>query len=236
MIKKWLSGIGFLLLILVSAALIFHNSIKNWVVAQNQNRYSLQKFNETTLKENAKPKGNFDTSGVKTVNIYDVMKAKFENQAFPVIGAISYPEVGINLPVFNGDGDTTMLYGAGTMKEGQIMGQGNFALASHHVSNVIGQSGAGLLFSPLVNAEVGQRIYLTNKDEIFEYQVQKVYTVLPEQGHVISDQPNQKMITLITCATDDRYRIVVQGNLLQTYPFDSDNAKWFESKFTQYRK
>ena len=116
------------------------------------------------------------------------------------------------------------------------MGQGNFALASHHVSNVIGQSGAGLLFSPLVNAEVGQRIYLTNKDEIFEYQVQKVYTVLPEQGHVISDQPNQKMITLITCATDDRYRIVVQGNLVQTYPFDSDNAKWFESKFTQYRK
>ncbi len=206
------------------------------MVNQNQSLYSLQKFNEITLKENTKSKGNFNTSDVKTVNIYDVMKAKFENQAFPVIGAISYPDVGINLPVFNGDGDTTMLYGSGTMKEGQVMGQGNFALASHHVSNVIGQSGAGLLFSPLVNAKVGQKIYLTNKDEIFEYQVQKVYIVLPDQGNVISDQPNQKMITLITCATDDRYRIVVQGDLVETCPFDSDNAKWFESKFTQYRK
>ncbi len=55
-------------------------------------------------------------------------------QQLPVIGGIAIPELGINLPIFKGLGNTELIYGAGTMKEEQVMGgENNYSLASHHI-------------------------------------------------------------------------------------------------------
>lgn len=222
------------ILLLCSLVLIFHNSIRDWMVAQNQNRYQIGSVSVQKIDRNKKLSANFDTTGVKTVNFLDVVKAQLENKNYPIIGALSYPALKISLPIFNGDGDTTMLYGCGTMKHGQRMGQGNYALASHHVSNVVGHSGDGLLFSPLVNAKKDQAIYLTDKTSVYKYKTDKVFQVRPEEGQVISDKEDKKEITLITCATDDSYRIVVQGHLVKRMTFDEQTARMFSSKFTQY--
>ena len=116
------------------------------------------------------------------------------------------------------------------------MGQGNYALASHHVSNIIGASGEGLLFSPLQHAKTGQMVYLTDKSNIYEYQTDKVAVISPTQGSVILDESGKKEVTLITCDSDDAYRIEVQGQLVKTVPFDSTTARWFSSAYTQYWK
>ncbi len=232
--KKLVEVMIVIILLVCSLVLIFHNSIRDWMVAQNQKRYQIGAVSVQKIDRNKEASGNFDTTGVKTVNFLDVAKAQMENKNYPIIGAISYPALKISLPIFNGDGDTTMLYGCGTMKEGQQMGQGNYALASHHVSNVIGHSGDGLLFSPLVNAEKDQAIYLTDKTNVYEYKTDKVFQVTPEEGQVILDKEDKKEITLITCATDDTYRIVVQGHLVERRPFDEQTAQMFSSKFTQY--
>ena len=42
------------------------------------------------------------------------------SQKLPVVGGIAIPEVGINLPIFKGLGNTELTYGAGTMKEKEI--------------------------------------------------------------------------------------------------------------------
>lgn len=232
--KKLVEAMVLVILLLCSLVLIFHNSIRDWMVAQNQNRYQIGSVSVQKIDRNKKLSGNFDTKGVKTVNFLDVAKAQMDNKNYPIIGALSYPALKISLPIFNGDGDTTMLYGCGTMKEGQQMGKGNYALASHHVSNVIGHSGDGLLFSPLVNAEKDQAIYLTDKTSVYEYTTDKVFQVTPEEGQVILDKEDKKEITLITCATDDTYRIVVQGHLVKRMTFDEQTAQVFSSKYTQY--
>nr|WP_282799096.1 hypothetical protein [Lactococcus lactis] len=51
-----------------------------------------------------------------------------ENQTYPAIEALSYPELRINLPLFNGGSDTTMLYSAGTRKAGEVMARGTLRL------------------------------------------------------------------------------------------------------------
>ena len=41
---------------------------------------------------------------------------------------ISIPELNMNLPIFKGFENVALYYGAGTMKENQVMGQGNYSL------------------------------------------------------------------------------------------------------------
>ena len=230
-------GVTLCLTIIVILGLIFtfQSPLTLWMLGHHEDKYALDALSKNKIKENLN-KGNFDTSDVKTVNFFDVAKAQMENQTYPAIGALSYPELSINLPLFNGDSDTTMLYGAGTMKAGEVMGEGNFALASHHVSNVMGHSADGLLFSPLQNAKTGQSIYITDKEKVYHYVSTEVTRVSPEQGDVILDHKGMKEITLVTCDADDSYRIIVKGTLKGTAPFDKETAHWFSANYTQYWK
>ena len=58
---------------------------------------------------------------------------------------------------FKGLDNVGLYYGAGTMKETQQMGKGNYALASHHVFGITGASNM-LIFSPLDRAKAGMKI------------------------------------------------------------------------------
>ncbi len=233
--KKILVRLSVSLLVLIGLVLTFQVPLTHWFVNHFQQKYALQSLSKDQLKANQK-KGNFDSSNVKTVNFLDVAKAQMENHNYPVIGAIAYPELKITLPILNGDGDATMLYGAGTMKPSQVMGQGNYALASHHVSNVYGHSADGLLFSPLQNAKTGQKVYLTDKVKVYEYKTTSVRIMLPSQGNVIQDVKGKKELTLVTCYSDDRYRIIVQGTFIKAMPFNNKNAKFFTAQYTQWWK
>lgn len=221
--------------ILLGLILIFQRPITLWLVKRESTSYSIDRLSTKQIKENQRAKGNFNARGAKPVNFLDVINTQLKKETLPVIGLISYPEVGMLLPIFQGDGDTIMLHGAGTMKSGQVMGQRNYALASHHVSNVIGAAGENLLFSPLTKAKVGQKVYLTDKNQVFEYTTSQIFYVTPDKGQVFLDEGDKKEVTLITCATDDHYREVVKGKLTRVMPFDETTARWFSSKFTSYR-
>lgn len=235
-IKETMIGMGLFTILFIGLVLVFQYPLTLWLVGNNSHESNIMQYSTQTLKDNQKKKANFDTANIKTVNFLDVAEAQMMSQSYPTIGVLAYPEVDISLPIFNGDGDTTMLYGAGTMKANQQMGMGNYALASHHVSNVVGHWADGLLFSPLVKAKVGQLVYLTDKTKVYTYQTTKVFNVKTDQGEVILDEKGKKELTLITCATDDTYRIVVQAELKETSDFNAQNAKIFTSNYTQYWK
>ena len=107
-----------------------------------------------------------------------------------------------------------LYYGAGTMSDTQVMGQGNYALASHHVFGI--QGATDLLFSPLERAKEGQEIYLTDKDTVYTYTITRVEKVDPYRTDVLNEPApeGEPIVTLITC-TDNyaRGRIIVQGKL-----------------------
>lgn len=123
------------------------------------------------------------------------------------IGTISMPEVDMTLPVLDGLSDANLMTGAGTMKQDQVAGQGNYSLAGHNWRD------RTTLFSPLHRAEEGMSIFLTIDGETYEYSVSTIQTVEPTRIDIIEDQ-DEPMLTLVTCNHDGSERLIVQATLV----------------------
>ncbi|MBS7577887.1 MULTISPECIES: class A sortase [unclassified Enterococcus] len=222
------------LMLLVGLALVFNNQIKYYLMGLNANQYHISKVTDNTVKANNETEGNFDFSSVEPLSTEAVVEAQVANQDLPVIGGITIPAINLNLPIFKGLDNTNLLWGAGTMKVDQKMGEGNYALASHYVA---GQP--KMLFSPLKEgpAQAGQKVYLTDKSTIYEYQISEVYEVSPEHGEVIDDLENQRVLTLVTCSdANATNRIIVRANFEKSYSVGEASqsvTSAFEQKYNQ---
>ena len=220
--RKWLEVLRWILivvLLVVGLALIFNKSIRNTVIAWNTNKYQVSKVSKKTIEKNKEAKTSFDFDTVKSISTESVLQAQMNAQELPVVGGIAIPEVGINLPIFKGLGNTELTYGAGTMKENQVMGQGNYSLASHHVFGLTGAN--AMLFSPLEKAKAGMKIYITDKEKIYTYVISSVETVTPDRVDVIQDREGVNEITLVTCEdAAATYRTIVKGNLETSVDYD----------------
>lgn len=113
------------MLLLVGMALFFHQTISHIMMAYTTDRYQVSHVSRENIEQNEKSKGNFDFSQVAVVSTQGVLAAQMSGQKLNVIGGIAIPDLEMNLPVFKGIDNTNLLYGAGTMKENQTMGEGN---------------------------------------------------------------------------------------------------------------
>ncbi|HFR3264831.1 TPA: class A sortase [Streptococcus suis] len=223
-------------LILISLALIFNTSIRNFIIGWNTNKYQISNVTTEDIEKNKQAETTFDFEQVQSISTEAILAAQWDAQRLPVIGGIAVPELGINLPIFKGVFNTSLMYGAGTMKENQEMGKGNYALASHHIFGVTGA--ADVLFSPLDRAKNGMKIYITDKTNVYTYVIDSVEIVSPESVYVIDDVEGRTAVTLVTCT--DYYatqRIVVKGVLESTTPYNEtakDILDSFNKSYNQY--
>lgn len=211
-------------LILLSLALIFNAQIRDLFMVWNTNKYQVSQVTKEKIEENKETEGNFDFDSVKSISSEAVLAAQWDAQQLPVIGGIAIPEVEINLPIFKGLDNVNLFYGAGTMKANQKMGEGNYSLASHHIFTA--ENASQMLFSPLVNAKEGMKIYLTDKDKVYTYEIREVKHVTPDRVDEIEDRDGIKEITLVTCVDyDATERIIVKGNFkeVKAYSETSDD-------------
>ena len=224
-----------ILLILISLALIFNTSIRNMIIAWYSNHYQISNISKEDIETNKNAEVTFDFNQVQSISTEAVLKARWEAQQLPVIGGIAIPDLGINLPIFKGLSNVALMYGAGTMKEDQVMGQGNYSLASHHIFGIAGASET--LFSPLYKAQPGMKIYITDKQTIYVYVIQTVETLEPERVDVIDDYPGKTEITLVTCEdAEATMRTVVGGELESSMAFEGapeEILKYFEKSYNQ---
>lgn len=216
--RNWLSNILLFLLFLIALALIFNVQIRNFLIKQNSQAYTIDKVSSQDIEANAQKDVSFDFDAVESLSTEAVIKAQFQNKDLPVIGGIAVPDVKINLPIFKGLDNVVLLTGAGTMKPEQEMGKGNYALASHRVQDMVS------LFSPLEYSQTGQLIYVTDLQTVYTYKITSVDKVDPSRVDLIEDVPNKKMITLITCGDmNATTRIVVQGELESSVQMNQAN-------------
>ena len=199
-------------LILLSLALIFNSKIRDIFMVWNTNKYQVSQVSKEKLEENQDTEGNFDFDSVKAISSEAVLSSQGDSQKLPVIGGIAIPEVEINLPIFKGLDNVNLFYGAGTMKRDQVMGKGNYSLASHHIFTA--ENASQMLFSPLSRAKNGMKIYLTDKDKVYTYVIHEVKHVTPDRVDEIDDRSGVDEITLVTCVDyDATERIIVKGDL-----------------------
>lgn len=224
------------LLLLIGVALIFNKSIRNTLMAWHTNQYQVSQVSKQTIEQNKDANVSYDFDAVESISTESVLKAQTSSADLPVIGGIAIPDLGINLPIFKGLGNTELSYGAGTMKENQVMGgDNNYALASHHVFGLTGSS--QMLFSPLENAKIGMSIYLTDKDKVYTYMITSVEKVTPDQVAVIEDTPGRKELTLVTCTdAEATSRTIVKGSYDSEVSFDQAPEDILEAFSTAYNQ
>lgn len=219
--KKFLKYCLIVVLLVVGLALIFNQQIKNALVSH----MTTSAVSTTVVKpqQNSK-KANFDFKKIKAVDSQMVVSAatSAKNAA---IGKIAMPSVGLKLPIFEGLNNEDLVRGAGTMKQGEQMGaEGNYALAGHQMKD------AKLLFGPLADARLGDKIYVTDEKKVYVYTTTLKTVVNKSEVQYIYDEPGKKMITLVTCASGEDGevdRTIIQGELAEVLDATKENLKYF---------
>lgn len=210
-----------IILLLVGLALIFNRQIRNQIVSHNQNQ-AMMTLSRKTVAQNTKKKGMFNFAKVKEVDFGQVARAARRNNAH-AIGALAIPDVNMHLPVLLGMSDDAMATGGGTMRPDQKMGQGNYPLAGHYMT------AKGILFSPLQDTKIGERVYLTDMQKVYVYRIYMKKIVNPYAVYLVNNT-KKPIVTLITCADGGANRWAIRGNLIKTAKANKNNLKVFNLK------
>lgn len=212
-------------IVIIGVIGLLHQTISNRFVNNVGHDYAIRAINGEVEKDPTD--GDFDPSNVSTLTTASIFGNNYTD--LPLIGGITIPDLGINLGIFYGMSNANLSVGAGTMKDDQVMGEGNYALASHAIFD--GWWSNQLLFSPLHRAEAGQLIYIHDGETVYTYKIHRVFTVDPnEGGYVIYDEPGKTEITLVTCTdTNATSRLIVQGNFVEKKLIKDTDSKIIDS-------
>lgn len=211
------------LILLVIGIVIMINQA--WPMVQvylNQQDVAVANYTAEELQENASDQSNgqFDFNEVRNVSATEVNQVRTDIESgeadLDVLGAVAIPDANLNTAVIKGMSDVAMVSGAGTMFPDQVMGQGNYTLASHHIGY-----GTDILLNNISDSvTVGDKIYLTDLTNVYVYETFFVEAVNPDQVQYISQEvTGNPIITLMTCTADLTQRWIVQGNLTETVAF-----------------
>lgn len=125
----------------------------------------------------------------------------------------------MNLPIFKGTTNENLLAGATTMKEGDKMGEGNFSLAGHYNKD------KSILFGSLMDVKVGDIIRVTDKVNIYEYEVYDTVIINDTALYMIDDDRavnrGNNIISLMTCYYSSKTgkRYFVLGDFVKKVPY-----------------
>ena len=127
-----------------------------------------------------------------------------------VIGQLTYPRLGIGLPIYHGTSDAVLKKGVGHLYGSSLPVGGpstHSVLTSH--SGLLNAS----LFTPLPKAKVGDTFTVQVLGETHWYQVDQIETVLPEQTEGLQIVDGEDYVTLITCTPIgvNSHRLLVRG-------------------------
>ncbi|MFV8291893.1 class A sortase [Aerococcus viridans] len=217
-----------LILLGIGIVIMFNQA---WPVVQvylNQQDVAVANYTAEELQENASDQSNgqFDFNEVRNVSAAEVNQVRSDIESgeadLDILGAVAIPDANLNTAVIKGLSDAAMVSGAGTMFPDQVMGQGNYTLASHHIGY-----GTDILLNNISDSvTVGDKIYLTDLTNVYVYETFFVEAVNPDQVQYISQEvTGDPIITLMTCTADLTQRWIVQGNLTETVAFGEAPAE-----------
>lgn len=212
-----------ILLIIIGIGFILTPSIKEQVVKHYTNSIKIEDIDSEIIKsnnENTKLIAEFNFSAVEDIDIKSIIKGSINFNKDFMIGTILVPELDINIPIMKGLSDANLMAGAATMKPEQAFGSGNFTLAGHNMKN------KDLLFGSLMDIEVGDVVYLSNGEKIYEYHIYDTVIVPDTALEMLSDEKadekGKPIVSLMTCYFSSKTgkRFFALGELVDEYPIE----------------
>lgn len=215
--RKWIST----LLIIIGAALIAYQFLPEILIKRQVEKGAtvVQEITEDQIRENNQREAEYDFSAIEDVSATNAVAGVRQFKDENVIGLLTIDDLGIDLPILKGVSDANLMAGAGTMVPDIKMGEGNFSLASHYMKD------PSLLFGNLLNAEPGMQVRLTDKINVYEYEIYETLLV-PETAlymldHERADERGKPIVSLMTCyyTSKNGKRFFALGELVDTYPY-----------------
>ncbi|WP_339209168.1 class A sortase [Bacillus sp. FSL R5-0432] len=225
---KWKDHfIMFMIVVLVIAGitLISAPNIKHFLVSKNVMMFQINQFSANQLKINEQKKASFHFEAVETPSLLDVLKYGNQVKKSAVIGQIEIERLQVTLPILKGVNQPNLLAGAATMREDQQMGKGNYPLVGHHMKD------EDILFGPLLKLKKQDKINITNKEQVFTYEVTDINTIDESRIDVIQETTDARL-TLITCdlPTATTHRLMITAKLVKHSKVMNEEFKQEEIK------
>lgn len=178
-----------------------------------------------TLKDNMKTETSFDFDSIEEISTSGTWLSPEYIDPSLMIGRLYIPSIDVNVTVFNGITNDILHAGVGTMRPGLTMGEGNFPIAGHYSHD------PSIIFGDLTSVVAGDKIYLTNNETIYEYEVYDTKVVKPNEVHWIEDKVAEEhgkpVISLMNCYYVNRQntgdRFFVFGELVDSYPMENED-------------
>lgn len=162
----------------------------------------------------------FDYSAIDDVDIMAILRGSMNFNKELAIGLLLIPDLDMELPIMKGLSNSNLMVGASTMKPDQSFGKGNFTLAGHYMKN------KDLLFGNLMDIEIGTIVYVSNGENIYEYEIYDRVLVPDTEIEMLSDERvkevGKPIISLMTCyfSSDSGKRFFALGKLVNEYPVE----------------
>lgn len=221
--NKFISFLS-ILLVLAGLTLFWLPQISSRVIDKRteENAVFVEEIPAETLQENLTSESTFDFDSILEVSPSQTFLGSKEIDERLLLGRLFIPSIDLNLAVYNGVTYSILHAGVGTMRPNLEMGKGNFPIAGHYASN------KNTLFGDLTSVAIGDSVFLTDNDQLYEYKVYDTKIVEPTEIEWIQDDISEKqrepIISLMNCYyvdgknTDKRYFVFAE--LVDSYPAD----------------
>lgn len=127
------------------------------------------------------------------------------------IGHIQIPSIDVNIPIRAGTSEEVLQTSAGHLEGTSLPIGGN---STHTVITAHSGLPTAKLFSDLKKVKIGDRFYIHNLKETIAYEVDQIFTVVPEDFSNLLIVPGHDYATLLTCTPImvNSHRLLVRGH------------------------
>lgn len=163
----------------------------------------------------------YGTNSNQTLNYQDMLSDNKEG----VMGRLHYAKLDIDLPIYHGTSEATLLKGVGHL-EGTSLPVGGIGQRS--VLTAHRGLPESTLFTHLDKAKKGDIFTVSVLDQVLSYRVIDQITIEPSDTEILFADPEKDLVTLITCTPlgINTQRILVTGErIIPTPPSEVDAAK-----------
>lgn len=161
----------------------------------------------------------------------------YEKQLFPdgrgVMARLRVPAADIDIPVYHGTDDRTLLRGAGHLRGTSLPVGG---IGTRTVITAHRGLAAAKMFTDLDGVEVGDRFTFEVFGEVLTYEVRSTQVIEPQDTETLNPDPDADLATLITCTPlgINSHRIVVTGERVTPTPVKDMLAAGAKSELPRF--
>ena len=225
--KKNRSNIILILIFLVGLSVMLYPTVSDYVNQKNQSRAVASYSEEVENLSDVDYQAYFDAANDYNRRLAETPDAFYRPEEVSgytdtldvsgtgIMGYITIPKIGVELPVYHGTSDGVLQVAAGHLEGSSLPvgGAGTHAVISAHRGLP-----SAKLFTNLDELEVGDTFTITVLDRVLNYEVDQISIVLPTETDLLQPVEGKDYVTLMTCTPYgiNTHRLLVRGRRIET--------------------